>query len=267
MLDHFLVKSPFSFYEGKYSLEKDRSWTMGNICIICCSCVRRGRMWLNHNGGSRKGWHEVVSVRHGWKLRKKPNLSELYSLDSQEASSDSKENVLDFPLSQIQTMLNQFVKHWWERNNNVISATQSFQLHLTPVGFSFHISWKTAFLGHWLHSHLQLGPVTVPAGPGHPEVPRSYLQEQASQVLVLIQQPQSRSLQLRFAPKGAFPLPGSPCWGGWVYWPGCSQGTPKSPPAPGVWGEHTGDMRADVVSRGFEKAERGVAGRCCVQWF
>lgn len=68
-------------------------------------------MWLNHNGGSRKGWHEVVSVRHGWKLRKKPNLSELSSLDSQEASSDSKENVLDFPLSQIQTMLNQFVKH------------------------------------------------------------------------------------------------------------------------------------------------------------
>lgn len=45
----------------------------------------------------------------------------------------------------------------------------------------------------------------------HPELSRSYLQEEVTQVLVVFQQPQSRFLELRFAPEGAFPLPGSPC--------------------------------------------------------
>lgn len=67
MLDHFLVKSPF--YKGKCSLEKERSWTTGDICIISCSCkisVWGGRTWPNHNSGSRQACNEDSHVSLKW---------------------------------------------------------------------------------------------------------------------------------------------------------------------------------------------------------
>lgn len=64
--------------------------------------MAQSQQWLK----TRLSWGHSCQSEVAGNSEKSKVSTDLFSLDSQEASSDPKENALNFPLSQIQTVLN-----------------------------------------------------------------------------------------------------------------------------------------------------------------